>query len=328
MSVSDVEKAARSLPEPDFETMKNSRRNFLKTASLAAAAGGASVTSGYGREPASSKAKANFKIRNGNIRQSVMGWCFNDRFDKDPVKNAMQLARHCKEMGLVAMEGIPREAYPEVKKLGLEISLVGAHGFAKGPCNPEYHDFVVEKLTEGINTAADIGTKNVITFTGMRFDGMDDEDAAKRCVDTWKEVLSLAEKKGVTLVLEHLNSRDDTHPMKGHPGYFGDDVDFCVELIQRVGSENFKLLFDIYHVSIMNGDIIRRIRQYQDSIGHYHTAGNPGRAELDDNQEINYPPILREILKTGYTGFVAQEFIPTWEDAVHALRHAAEVCDV
>jgi hydroxypyruvate isomerase len=116
--------------------------------------------------------------------------------------------------------------------------------------------------------------------------------------------------------------------MKGHPGYFGDNVDFCVDLIKRVGSDNLKLLFDIYHVSIMNGDVIRRIRQYKDVIGHYHTAGNPGRGELDETQEINYPPIMKAILETGYTGFVAQEFIPTWNDPIAALRHGAQVCDV
>jgi len=129
-------------------------------------------------------------------------------------------------------------------------------------------------------------------------------------------------------VLEHLNTRDDTHPMKGHPGYFGEDVDHCVEMIRKVGSPNMKLLFDVYHVQIMNGDVIRRIGQYKDLIGHYHTAGNPGRAELDDTQEINYPAIMRAIVATGYKGFVAQEFIPTWDDPVAALRHAAMVCDV
>ena len=128
--------------------------------------------------------------------------------------------------------------------------------------------------------------------------------------------------------VEHLNSRDDTHPMKGHPGYFGDDVDFCVDLIKQVGSPHFKLLFDIYHVSIMNGDIIRRLHQHKDYIGHIHTAGNPGRCEIDENQEINYPPIMKAILEIGYEGYVAQEFIPTWSDPVLALRHAAMVCDV
>jgi len=263
-----------------------------------------------------------FVIKNGRIRQSIMGWCFRDHF------NAIELAKHCKAIGFVGMEGIPRDAYPEVKKLGLDISLVSSHGFAKGPCNPENHDEVVTKLNEAIDAAIEINCPSVITFTGMRFDGMDDEKAAQNCIDTWKEVLPKAEKAGITLVLEHLNSRDDSHPMKGHPGYFGDDVDFCVDLINQIGSPNFKLLFDIYHVSVMNGDVIRRIRQYKDLIGHYHTAGNPGRAEMDNTQELNYPPILAEIVKTGYKGFVAQEFIPTWNDPVTALRHAAQLCDV
>jgi hydroxypyruvate isomerase len=263
-----------------------------------------------------------FVIKNGRIRQSIMGWCFRDHF------NAIELAKHCKAIGFVGMEGIPRDAYLEVKKLGLDISLVSSHGFAKGPCNPENHDEVVTKLNEAIDAAIEINCPSVITFTGMRFDGMDDEKAAQNCIDTWKEVLPKAEKAGITLVLEHLNSRDDSHPMKGHPGYFGDDVDFCVDLINQIGSPNFKLLFDIYHVSVMNGDVIRRIRQYKDLIGHYHTAGNPGRAEMDDTQELNYPPILKEIVKTGYKGFVAQEFIPTWNDPVTALRHAAQLCDV
>ncbi|MDA8633154.1 TIM barrel protein [Verrucomicrobiales bacterium] len=263
-----------------------------------------------------------FVIKNGRIRQSIMGWCFRDHF------NAIELAKHCKAIGFVGMEGIPRDAYPEVKKLGLDISLVSSHGFAKGPCNPENHDEVVTKLNEAIDAAIEVNCPSVITFTGMRFDGMDDEKAAQNCIDTWKEVLPKAEKAGITLVLEHLNSRDDSHPMKGHPGYFGDDVDFCADLINQIGSPNFKLLFDIYHVSVMNGDVIRRIRQYKDLIGHYHTAGNPGRAEMDNTQELNYPPILAEIVKTGYKGFVAQEFIPTWNDPVTALRHAAQLCDV
>ena len=263
-----------------------------------------------------------FVIKNGRIRQSIMGWCFRDHF------NAIELAHHCKALGFAGMEGIPREAYPEVKKLGLDISLVSSHGFAKGPCNPENRDEVISKLNSSIDAAIEVGCPSVITFTGMRFDGMDDEKAAQNCINTWKEVLPKAEKAGITLVLEHLNSRDDSHPMKGHPGYFGDDVDFCVDLINQVGSPNFKLLFDIYHVSVMNGDVIRRIRQYKDLIGHYHTAGNPGRAEMDETQEINYPPILEEIVKTGYKGFVAQEFIPTWDDPVTALRHAAQLCDV
>jgi hydroxypyruvate isomerase len=161
----------------------------------------------------------------------------------------------------------------------------------------------------------------------MRFDGMDEEKAAADCVAAWKKVLKTAEDAGVTLCLEHLNSRDSSHPMKGHPGYFGDDVEFCIDLVKRVGSPNFKLLFDIYHVSIMNGDIIRRLRQHAEFIGHIHTAGNPGRAELDDNQEINFPPIMRKIVELGYKGWVGHEFIPT-RDALTGLKQAVSLCDV
>lgn len=263
-----------------------------------------------------------FKVKNGRIRQSVMGWCFN------PMPT-MELAKHCKDIGLVAMEGIDAKHYPAVRELGLKISLVsGGHGFRNGPCDPKNTETVINGIKKGIDLAADIGTKSVITFTGMKYKDMDPDKAAALCVETWKKVIPHAEKKGINLVLEHLNSRDDSHPMKGHPGYFGDDVDFCADLVNKVGSKNFKLLFDVYHVQVMNGDVIRRIKQYKDIIGHYHTAGCPGRGEIDDTQEINYPPILKTILETGYDGYLAQEFIPTWKNPIDSLRHAAEVCDI
>jgi hydroxypyruvate isomerase len=262
-----------------------------------------------------------YRIRNQGIKHSLMGWCWK------PMET-LELAKHAKEIGLVGIEGIDRKYYPEIKKMGLDISLVSGHGFANGPCNPKHRDEVIAKLTEGIEVAAQVGAKKVITFTGMRFEGMDHDQAVKNCLETWKVVLPLAEQKGITLVLEHLNSRDSSHPMKGHPGYFGDDVDFCVDLIKQVGSPNFKLLFDIYHVSIMNGDIIRRLRLHRDYIGHLHTAGNPGRCELDDAQEIHYPAVMKAVQEIGYHDFVAHEFIPTWDDPILALRHAAMVCDV
>ena len=302
--------------------MRASRRQFIAASAITAT--GAGLPSALHAQLPKDEADESYVARkDGPINHSVMGWCFNKHM-KAPV-----LARHCVDMGITGIEGISAKDYKTVRDLGLKISLVsGGHGFAQGPCNPKFHDKVVNGLKKGIELAAEIGTKNVITFTGMRFDGMDEEKAAKRCVETWKEVMPLAEKKGVTLVMEHLNSRDDSHPMKGHPGYFGDDVEFCIDLVKRVGSKNFKLLFDIYHVSIMNGDIIRRIRRYKEYIGHYHTAGNPGRAEIDDTQEINYPAVMREILKTGYRGYVAHEFIPTWKDPVKSLRHGVQVCDV
>ena len=305
------------------------RRHFLAgsaASSVAALSTFGSAAIGAGSSPASAGvdkelADSNYKIRNRGIKHTLMGWCWK------PME-IPTLARHAKDIGLVGIEGIDRKYYPEVKALGLEISLVGSHGFSNGPCNPAFKDEVIAKLSEAIDVAADVGAKKVITFTGMKFNGMDPEKAAADCISVWKTVLPRAESKGITLVLEHLNSRDSSHPMKGHPGYFGDDVDFCVELIKRIGSRNFKLLFDIYHVSIMNGDVIRRLRQHREYIGHIHTAGNPGRCELDQHQEIYYPAVMRAVVDIGYHDFVAHEFIPTWSDSILALRHAAMVCDV
>ncbi len=299
------------------------RRSFFRSSTALAAASAGATFAPRASAAVIDKAAADpaYKIKNSGIKHTLMGWCWKPM-------DTLVLAQHAKDIGLVGIEGIDKKYYPDVKKLGLGISLVGSHGFAKGPCNPENRDFVIKSLTEGIDLAADVGCKKVITFTGMKFEGMDRDKAIQDCLDTWKAVLPHAEKKGITLVLEHLNSRDSSHPMKGHPGYFGDDVDFCVDLIKQVGSPNFKLLFDIYHVSIMNGDVIRRMRQHKDYIGHLHTAGNPGRCELDENQEINYPAIMKAALEIGYHDYVAHEFIPTWDDPILALRHACMVCDV
>ena len=210
----------------------------------------------------------------------------------------------------------------------MKISLVSSHGFAKGPVDPKNHAEVEKKLRNGIDLAVKYGVPNVITFTGMSTVGISDSAARKNCLDCWKRVIPYAEENKIGLVLEHLNSKDDSHPMKGHPGYWGDDLHRCAELVTEVGSPNFKLLFDVYHVQIMNGDLIRNIRRYSDIVGHYHTAGNPGRGELDDSQEINYPPVIRAIMETGYQGFIAQEFIPTSKDPVASLQQAFDVCNV
>jgi hydroxypyruvate isomerase len=297
-----------------------SRRSVLRTTAAGVATAALNPLSTMAQAPRTA-AQPEFRIRNGRIRQSIMGWTFNPMPTPD-------LARHCKEIGLVAMEGIDAKHYPFVRELGLQISLVGSHGFSKGPVNPAHHPSVIQALRDGIDLAVQVQSKKVITFTGMREPGIDDATAAKNCVDCWKQVVGYAEQKGITLCLEHLNSRDGSHPMKGHPGYFGDHVDACVDLIRQVGSPNFRLLFDIYHVAIMDGDVIRRLRQLKEYIAHVHTAGVPGRAELDDTQEVNYPAVLRALLDTGYDGYVAQEFLPTWPDKILALRHAAMVCDV
>lgn len=297
-----------------------SRRDALRTAAATVAGATAASLPALGQLPRTD-IEPDFRIRRGRIRQSIMGWTFN------PMPPP-ELARLCKDIGLVAMEGIGREHYPLVRELGLEISLGSSHGFAKGPCNRAHHAEVIRELREGIDVAVKFGCKKVITFTGMREAGLSEAEMTDNCLAAWRQVIGYAEEKGVTLCLEHLNSRDGTHPMKGHPGYFGDHIDFCAELVKRMNSPHFKLLFDIYHVAIMDGDVIRRLRQHRDLIGHIHTAGVPGRGELDDTQEVNYPAVMRTLLELGYTGHVAQEFIPTWPDRALALRHAAKVCDV
>jgi len=306
-----------SMTSPDF-----SRRSFC-------AAAAAAVTTAWLPRPADAAAAdgppaappPDYRIEHGRIKHSVMGWCYN------PIPTP-ELIDACQRMGMPAMEGVGREFYPQIRERGLRVSLVGSHGFTKGPLDPENRQLCVDKLREGIDVAVQFACPNVITFTGMRVAGISDEQAIRNCVACWKRVLPYAEQKGVNLCLEHLNSRDDTHPMKGHPGYFGDDVDLCVDLIKQVDSPRMKLLFDIYHVQVMNGDVIRRIRQYKDYIGHVHTAGVPGRGELDESQEINYPAVMRTLLDVGYDGFVAHEFIPTWPDKLAALRHGVRICDV
>ena len=298
------------------------RRKFLHSATaLSAASLTGSAAPSQGGSVAAAAADPAYRIRHGRLKQTVMGWCFRPM-------DAVTLARHARDIGLVGIEGVDTSAYPEIRALGLNISLVGSHSFNRGPCNPEFRAEVVAKLTEAIEMAAAVGCRKVITFTGMKFPGIDHDRAVRDCLDIWKQVLPLAERKGITLCLEHLNSRDGSQPMRGHPGYFGDDVDFCIDLVKQIGSPNFRLLFDIYHVQIMNGDVIRRIRDNQEWIAHYHTAGNPGRVELDEKQEIYYPAVVRAIVETGYDDYLAQQFIPTWEDPILALRHAAMVCDV
>jgi len=207
--------------------------------------------------------------------------------------------------------------------------------FVKGFNNPKYHEEVIGHTKKAIDACADVGFPSVIGFSGYKWRDAEDpksgeiprDEGADNCVKGLKEVAAHAEKKGVTLCVEHLNTRDDTHPMKGHPGYQGDDLDWLAKVIRRVGSKRVKLLFDIYHVQIMHGDVIRRLEQNKDIIGHVHTAGNPGRGELDDKQEINYPPIMRKLLEIKYTGYVGQEFIPT-RDPQEGLREAVKLCDV
>jgi len=274
--------------------------------------------------------------RQGRIKQSIVYWCFNVAGEHWEIERMCQVA---KDLGVSSIELAPPETWPTIKKHGLTSAIVpnGMPGapFMKGLNNPRYHEEVIARTTEMIDAAAAAGFPAVIAFTGYKWRDADDpasgeislEEGADNCVAGLKALAGHAEKKGVTICLEHLNTRDDSHPMKGHPGYQGDDVDYVAGILRRVGSERAKMLFDIYHVQIMNGDVIRRIGQCQDVIGHVHTAGNPGRAELDDAQEILYPPIMRKLLEIGYQGYVGQEFIPT-RDPLAGLKQAVELCDV
>ena len=263
-----------------------------------------------------------YRIKNGRIRHSAM--CSVLTIDPDVLIDAAH------RMGMPAVEAIGNDPkrLARARSMGLSLGYIGSHTFSKGPLDPANHAECEAKLRAGIDLAAQFQSQNVITFTGYRVKGISDEQAKNNCVEFWKKLIPYAESKGINLILEVLNTRDDTHPMKGHPGYFGNDTELCVDLIKRVDSPRMKLLFDIYHVQIMNGDVIRRIRQHKDVIAHVHVAGVPGRGELTENQELYYPPVMKALLEIGYKGFVAQEFIPTWPDKLAALRYSVRVCDV
>jgi sugar phosphate isomerase/epimerase len=272
----------------------------------------------------------------GRIKQSIVFWCFNARGEKWDIEKTCSVA---KDLGVPALEIAGPEHWPTIKKHGLACALApnGMPGapFMKGFNNLEFHAENLERTGKMIDDCADAKFPSVISFFGYKWVKPEDpksgeitkDHAFANCVKGLKELARHAEKKSVTVCVEHLNTRDDSDPMKGHPGYAGDDLDWCASVIRKVGSPRIKLLFDIYHVQIMHGDVIRRMESVKELIGHVHTAGVPGRGELDDKQEINYPPILRKLLDLGYTGYVGQEFIPT-RDPVAGLKQAVALCDV
>jgi len=309
--------------------MPVSRRDFL----VSAAAVGSAASC---LDPGNAHVSAQELILKGRIQHSVVFWCFHAGGDKWTIE---QTCTHARSLGCKSVEICARETWDTLKKHGLTCAIApnGMPGaaFMKGLNNPAYQDEVIAVTSRMIDDCAAAKVPNVIAFTGYKWKRAEDpasgeislEAGADNCVAGLKKLAVHAEKKGVTVCLEHLNSRDGSHPMKGHPGYQGDDLDWVAGIIRRVGSPRVKLLFDIYHVQVMHGDVIRRIEQCKDVIGHIHTAGNPGRAELDDNQEIHYPPIMRKLLEIGYKGFVGHEFIPT-RDPLAGLRQAVQVCDV
>jgi sugar phosphate isomerase/epimerase len=275
-------------------------------------------------------------VVNGRIKQSIVFWCFNTAGEMWNLDRTCQVAQ---ELGCRSVEIVPPEDWGTLKKYNLTCAIApnGMPGmpFVKGFNNPRYHEEVISRMRKVIDSCAEARVPSIIAFSGYKWRDADDpksgeiskQEGADNCVKGLRGIVGHAEKRGVTICMEHLNTRDSSHPMKGHPGYQGDDLDWMAGIIRRVGSPRLKLLFDIYHVQIMHGDLIRRLEQCKDIIGHIHTAGNPGRGELDDKQEISYPAVMRKLLEIKYDGYVGQEFIPT-RNPREGLRQAVRLCDV
>jgi hydroxypyruvate isomerase len=234
------------------------------------------------------------------------------------------LCKEVKRIGFNAIDLLKPNEWETVKKYGIECSMcytAGETSLTKGWNNPSNHPWLIKDYLEAIPLVAAAGYKNLICFSGNR-NGMDDATGLKNCVEGLKQIMPLAEAKGVTIQIELFNSKVD------HKDYMGDKSAWGIELCKQLGSPNFKILFDIYHMQIDEGDIIRSIQDSHMYFGHYHTAGVPGRHELDDRQELNYPAIMRAIKATGYKGYVAHEFIPTNADKISSLKQAVTVCDI
>ncbi len=252
-------------------------------------------------------------IRKGRIKQSVCRWCY-------PQLSLEDLCAVAAKMGFKSVELLRPTDFPTLKKYGLVCAMTSTHGLTKGLNRKEHHAKCLAAIRESIEAAAEAGFPNVITFPGNR-EGMPDDVGLENCLIALKKIVGWAEKKKVTICMELLNSKVD------HPDYMCDHTAWGVELCKRVGSERFKLLYDIYHMQIMEGDIIRTIRTNHEYIAHFHTGGNPGRHEIDDTQELNYGAIMRAIADLGFDGYVGQEFIPT-RDPLESLAQAARICDV
>jgi hydroxypyruvate isomerase len=285
------------------------RRNFIATA----AAGSVGMVSNTAGAQQSIK-KGEFKLKN-NINHSVCKWCFNHL----PLEDFLKVLNN---LGIKAIDLIGPKDWPLLKRYDIHCSMCnGAEiSLTEGWNEPKYHDQLIKNYTEMIPQVAAAGYTNLICFSGNRR-GMNDYVGLQNCVDGLSQILPLAEKHGIIIQMELFNQQN-------HPDYMCDSSIWGVELCRRLGSDNFKLLYDIYHMQIQEGDIINTIKTYHEYFGHYHTAGVPGRNEIDETQELYYPAIMKAILETGYKGHVAQEFIPTWDDKIAALKDAFMRCDV
>jgi hydroxypyruvate isomerase len=254
-------------------------------------------------------------VTKGRLKQSVSRWCYKQIPDREFYKAVADL-------GLPAVDLIGQDQWPIVKEFGLVCSM----GYGGGGTIPDAlnvvanHDGIVKGLTEALPNAVKYGVPNLISFFGNRR-GMPDAEAIKNCVVGLNRIKGAAEDHGVTICVELLNSKVN------HPDYQGDKTAFGLEVVKAVNSPRVKLLYDIYHMQIMEGDVIRTIRDNKDWIAHYHTGGVPGRNEIDDTQELNWRTVCKAILDTGFTGYVAHEFVPK-RDPLTSLREAVVLCDV
>ncbi len=288
------------------------RRSFIKVGSAASVAMGLAGGIAEGAE-AKPKASEGEGVKNGRIKQSVCKWCYRG-------VSLDELAAFSAKIGIKGMDLISPEDWPILKKHGLECSMSKSHGIGKGLNRIENHDECLAKIRKSIDETSEAGFPNVICFSGNR-EGMDDDEGMKNCFIALKQVVGYAEQKNVTLCMELLNSK------RNHKDYMCDRTHWGVELAKQVGSDNFKLLYDIYHMQVQEGDVIATIKESHQYIGHYHTAGVPGRNEIGDTQELYYPAIMKAILKTGFTGYVGQEFIPK-KGKLESLAEAVRICDV
>lgn len=288
------------------------RRKFIGTS--AAASVGLLACKTTNAMPASESSVAN--DLKGNINHSVCRWCY----DKIPMEDFL---KNLNELGIKAMDLTGPEDWPLMKKYNIHASMCwgAGKGILEGWNDPKLHAELIADYEQMIPKVAEAGYTNLICFSGNR-NGMDDQVGLKNCADGLKQIMPLAKKHGVIIQMELLNSKVD------HKDYMCDKSAWGIELCKAIDSENFKLLYDIYHMQIMEGDVIRNIQDYNQYFGHYHTGGNPGRHEINETQELYYPAIMKAILATGYKGHVAQEFIPTWDDTVAALKEGITICDV
>ena len=288
-----------------------SRRSALKNIVAGTAALGVSATL-----PSFASSEYKSTMLKGNVNHSVCRWCFGG-VDLD------KLCIEAKKIGIKAIDLVGPGDWVTLKKHGLDSSLCNGAELSidDGWNEPKYHAELIKRYTEMIPKVAEAGYKQLICFSGTRR-GKDNETGWQNCVEGLKQIISIAEKHKVVLVMELLNSKVD------HRDYQCDNTPWGVELCKRLGSENFKLLYDIYHMQIDEGNVISTIKNNFKYIAHYHTAGVPGRHELDENQELYYPAITKAIVSTGFKGYLAQEFIPSKKDIFKSLNDAVTICDV